>query len=166
MKNLPLDDVMHRIIDTYSEEAKKRDIELDYTPSGAIVQGNELIEDLFSNLIKNSIEHSYAERVTIYAKDEGRGWNIFIEDNGIGISPDQREKIFQQGWRGKGSKGSGLGLYLVKKIVEGFGGRIVVESGKDEYPEGTRFIVWLRRGKKNKKNRIIGHESEALGVRW
>lgn len=164
MKNILLDDVINRIIATYEAESKQQDIDINYASSGAIVRGNDLIEDIFSNLLKNSIQHSYAEHITIYAEDNVQGWNIFVEDDGVGISPDQKEKIFHQGWRGKGSKGSGLGLYLVKKIVQGFGGKIFVESGKDEFPGGTRFIVWLCKGKKN--NRIIGQESDALGVRW
>ncbi|MEA2054018.1 MAG: PAS domain S-box protein [Candidatus Thermoplasmatota archaeon] len=168
MTNIDLDEVMERIIGHYSEEAKKRNIEIRYRPTGAIVRGNELIEDVFSNLIKNAIEHSCGHHVDIYAEDDEKGWNIYIEDDGVGIPQDNKEKIFQQGWKGKESRGSGLGLYLVKKIVEGFDGKIQVKSGEDEYPEGTRFIVWLKKGKKSKNNDgwIIGCESETLGVRW
>jgi len=169
MSNISIDHIMEQIISHYSEEAKKRDIEIIYKPSGAIVRGNELVEDIFSNLLKNSIEHSYGQHITIYAKDDDERWSIYIEDDGVGIPDDAKSKIFQQGWKGKGSTGSGLGLYLVKKIVDGFGGRIWVESGENEYPGGCRFVVWLRKGgistKKN-SSEIIGNESKVTGVRW
>ena len=169
MSDIAIDDVMEQVISHYSEEAKKRDIEVAYKPSGAVVRGNELVEDVFSNLIKNSIEHSYAQHITIYAKDCDDGWNIYIEDDGVGIPSDAKNKVFQQGWKGKGSTGSGLGLYLVKKIVDGLGGRIWVESGEDEYPEGCRFVVWLRRGRtgtSRSRSDIVGNESKAISVRW
>ncbi|MDD3493445.1 MAG: PAS domain S-box protein [Candidatus Thermoplasmatota archaeon] len=164
LKNIRLDDLMQRIIDTYQEEAERRDIQLRYLSSGAVVRGNELMEDLFSNLVKNAVQHSHAQHVTVYAEDDERGWYVFVEDDGVGIPSDQKEKIFQQGWKGAGSPGSGLGLYLAQKIAEGFGGSIRVESGEPEFQEGTRFVVWLRKGRQN--NRIVGHESEVQGVRW
>jgi len=169
MSDISIDDVMEQIINHYAEEAKKRDIEMIYKPSGAIVLGNELVEDIFSNLIKNSIEHSYAQHITIYAKEYDKGWNIYIEDDGVGIPSDAKNRIFHQGWKGKGSTGSGLGLYLVKKIVDGLGGKIWVESGEDEYPEGCRFVVWLKKGETGKgqsKSDIVGNESKVIRVRW
>jgi len=169
LTNIKMDEVMERIIEHYSEEARKRDIDIIYIPTEAVVRGNDLIEDVFSNLIKNSVEHSYGQHITIYAKDEAEGWNIYVEDDGVGLPDGAKEKIFQQGWRGRGSRGSGLGLYLVKKIIEGFGGRIRVQSKEDDFPEGCRFVVWLKKGKntRNRKRRkVIGHESEATKVRW
>ena len=169
MSNINIDNIMKQVIEHYAEEARKRDIEISYEPSGAIVMGNELVEDIFSNLLKNSIEHSYGQHIKIYAKDDDEGWSIFMEDDGVGIPEEEKNKIFQQGWKGQGSTGSGLGLYLVKKIVDGFGGKIWVESGEDEYPEGCRFVVWLKKGGiATKKNRseIIGNESRVARVRW
>jgi len=173
LTGIALDDVMDSIISHYTEEANKRDIKINYMDTGAVVRGNELVEDVFSNLIKNAVEHSYGRYVNIYAKDDKEGWNIYVEDDGVGLSDENKDKIFQQGWKGKGSSGSGLGLYLVKKIVEGFDGKISVESGENEFPEGCRFIVWLRKEKRNEKRNttgngrdIIGHESKALGIRW
>ena len=169
LKNMGIDGVMKRIIEHYSEESRKRDIDLIYIPTDAIVGGNDLIEDVFSNLVKNSIEHSYGQHVRIYAKDETDGWNIYVEDDGVGLPEGVKEKIFRQGWRGRGSHGSGLGLYLVKKIVEGFGGRIEVQSKEDGLSEGCRFVVWLKKGKFNsnkKRDKVIGRESEAARARW
>ena len=170
LKNINLDDVMERIVEHYSEEARKRDIKITYIPSGAVVRGNGLIEDVFSNLVKNAIEHSYGQNVTIYSEDDGEGWKIYVEDDGVGLSNGSKDKIFQQGWKGRGSRGSGLGLYLVKKIVEGFDGKISVKSGEDEFPEGCRFIVWLKKGKNSvsnsRRSEVIGHESESPIVRW
>ena len=168
MANINMDEVMGHIIEHYSEEARKRDIDIIFIPTGAVVRGNDLIEDVFSNLIKNAMEHSYGQHITVYAKENADGWNIYVEDDGKGLPDGAREKIFQQGWRGRGSRGSGLGLYLVKKIVEGFEGRIRVQSNENDFPEGCRFIVWLKKGKtgeNRKRSKVIGHESEATNVR-
>ncbi len=66
-----------------------------------------------------------------------------ISDTGIGIAPEDLEHIFDEFYRSKAAKqmvhfGTGLGLSLVRKIIENYGGKISVES---EINKGTRFIV-------------------------
>ena len=64
---------------------------------------------------------------------------IIVEDNGEGIPPQKIEKIFDMFYRAsRNSNGSGLGLYIVKEIVNKLGGTIDVES---EVNKGTKFIV-------------------------
>jgi signal transduction histidine kinase len=59
----------------------------------------------------------------------------------VGISNDIRDRIFDMFFRGNDdSKGSGLGLYIVKNTVEKLGGTISLENGK---PKGTTFVIWL-----------------------
>lgn len=64
---------------------------------------------------------------------------IKISDTGIGISPDKLPKIFKRGYTDK-AKGSGYGLYIAKKYINGLGGRIDVSS---EFGKGTTFTVML-----------------------
>ncbi len=63
-----------------------------------------------------------------------------VEDNGIGMDQETREKIFSLFFSSKGIKGTGLGLFISNKIVDKHGGDIEVES---EPGRGTRFMVRL-----------------------
>ncbi len=161
---IELDALIDRVVDHYSGSAEERDIDIHHPPSGAVVQGTELLEDVFSNLLKNAIQHAYADTIGIYTREEDSGWRVYVEDDGVGISEEAKNKIFQQGWKGRKSTGSGLGLYLVKKIVEECGGSITVESGEDEYPEGTRFIIYLKKGEK--EDVTADYDTPVMGVRW
>jgi len=161
LKPMDVGKVIGKVIERYEEDAKSKDMEIVYEPIKATVKANELIEDAFSNLLKNSIEHSYGSKLEIFSEDKNGMIDIYVKDDGIGIPEENKEKIFKQGWKGKGSKGSGLGLYLVKKIVEGLGGNIKVESN-----EGACFIVSLKKYEKNTANNVVGRESEFFRVRW
>ena len=82
-------------------------------------------------------------KVTVYRKDEFIG--LQVADQGIGISPEVRSKIFERFYRLQNretseSKGSGLGLTLVKHVVEAHGGEICVDS---EPEKGSVFSVYI-----------------------
>lgn len=164
LKSLQVGEVIEEIIEKYEEDARAKNIEILYTPFDVVVNANDLIEDIFSNLIKNAIGHSHGKTVEIFSEEKGDIVRMYVKDDGIGIPKENKEKIFQQGWKGKGSRGSGLGLYLVKKIVEGFGGKISVEEGN----EGACFIVSLKKSVENRTphESVVGRESEFFRVRW
>ena len=63
---------------------------------------------------------------------------IVVEDNGLGMDQETREKIFSLFFSSKGIKGTGLGLFISNKIVDKHGGTIEVDS---EPGRGTRFLV-------------------------
>ncbi|MFO8133089.1 MAG: ATP-binding protein [Thermoplasmatota archaeon] len=161
---IDLDGLISRVADHYAGAAEERDIDIHHPPSGAVVQGTELLEDVFSNLVKNAIQHAYADNIGIYARETDDGWRVYVEDDGVGIPDEAKNKIFQQGWKGRKSTGSGLGLYLVKKIVEECGGSISVESGEDEYPEGTRFVLHLKKGEQGTD--ASNYDSPVMGIHW
>jgi signal transduction histidine kinase len=73
--------------------------------------------------------------------ENGNAWEICVQDNGIGIAPAYATKIFGIFKRlSRGNEGIGLGLALVKRIVERHGGRVWVES---EEGQGSRFcFIW------------------------
>lgn len=104
------------------------------------------LESIFGNLITNAINYTQ-EGGTIVVKTDTTGINlrVRITDNGFGIEARYLEKIFERFFRVKNDKtryitGTGLGLPIVKGLVEAMGGRISVESQPDE---GTTFTVLL-----------------------
>jgi signal transduction histidine kinase len=85
------------------------------------------------NLVRNAIEHSPEDsRITIGSRDAGDWVHFWVRDEGEGIPPDERERIFDRFVRGKvghgPTDGAGLGLSIVKAIVESHGGSVRVSS--------------------------------------
>jgi signal transduction histidine kinase len=93
------------------------------------IQANRtLLVTAFSNIIKNAIEAS-ANKIRILERKTGNGIRIRIVDNGKGIDKDKTGRVFEPFYSNK--KQSGLGLYLVRKIIDYHGGSIKLESGKE-----------------------------------
>jgi PAS domain S-box-containing protein len=116
------------------------------------VMANGLIEDVFTNLVGNAIKHSAGRKpVEINIKMDKAYENneehcrVAIEDNGPGIPDDMKDKLFDRLRRGKTkASGKGLGLYLVKTLVEEYHGRVWVEDRiKGDHTRGARFVVSL-----------------------
>jgi len=88
---------------------------------------------IFSNLIGNAIKHNLPGlQITINAIVEGEKIYCTVSDNGVGISPEQSQRLFDLYFRGKNnpySLGLGLGLYLCKQIIQAHGGEIGVQTG-------------------------------------
>jgi signal transduction histidine kinase len=99
---------------------------------------------VIQNLVQNAIRHTPpGGSVTVQAHREDGRLEIVVADDGEGIPPEALEKVFEPFWRGeeaRSSQGSGLGLTLVKRIVEGLDGEIRVSS---EPMGGARFAVSL-----------------------
>jgi PAS domain S-box-containing protein len=106
-----------------------------------IVRSNEIhLVRLFQNLISNALKYRGESPVQIHvtAEQRGPGWVISIGDNGIGIAPEHQTRVFMPFVRlaNRDVPGTGLGLAVCKKIVNGLGGTIWVES---ELGAGSTF---------------------------
>ncbi len=109
-----------------------------------ICEGNEsLLKVLFLNLLDNALKFS-ADNTTFVTIDfTPKNIQVQIKDNGIGIAPEDLEKIFEPFYRGSNShqvRGHGLGLSICKRIVQLHKGQIVVSSIQGQ---GTTFTVTL-----------------------
>jgi len=112
---------------------------------------NELLQDVFENVLINGIKYNENSTIEISIKiskqevDAKDYIKIEFIDNGIGVSDERKEVIFLSGNRElKGSKGMGLGLSLVSKILNIFKGEIQVEDKiKGDYTKGSNFIILL-----------------------
>ncbi len=146
-----LQDAMDNIIDVFKErEIKFNVIGLDRE---MMVLGSELLFDTFDNLLSNAIKFSPNEQeakvdiiLSRILQDQVPYLKIEFQDHGIGIPEDKKEYLFERSVANDASKkGIGLGLLLVKKIVDNFGGKIWVENRVEgDYTRGSNFIVMLR----------------------
>ncbi len=139
---IDLDAVLRRVIGELSSESQKKSVKIHYKPIKVSVTGNELMGEIFSNVIGNAIMHSGGKNINITGKAGSKYVTILIEDDGIGIPDYIRKSMFDMKVKGKESKGSGLGLYLVKAMVDGYGGNIEL---KDRKEGGAVFEVRLRK---------------------
>ncbi len=121
---------------------KEMELELDLPDSESKVHGGPLLEELFSNLIGNSVQHSEGSKIRISGKELDGECVVTLEDNGQGIPDDIEEEVFEKGLEGGETGGTGLGLYLVKEIAENYGGSVEV---KDSDLGGARFDIHLQK---------------------
>ncbi|MGI5524073.1 sensor histidine kinase [Micromonospora sp. CA-259024] len=122
------------------------DAELTWTELPVISGEEPLLTNLLANLVSNSIKFRRPDvppKVHISARLVGAEWEISCQDNGIGIEPEFADKIFvifQRLHSKDAYPGTGIGLAIVKKIVEYHGGRVWVDT---DVPEGTAIRFTL-----------------------
>lgn len=97
------------------------------------------------NLVSNAVKFTEQGRIDIAVERVGTALHLVVEDTGIGISEDYMERIFnpfsqEENWKNRRFEGTGLGLALVKRLVDLMGGHIECESRKGF---GSRFVVVL-----------------------
>ncbi len=128
-------------------EKRKGEIELALTAADTIISTDEIhLYNIINNLLDNAIKYADGNpKIKIACENANKGILISVEDNGIGISKEAQDKIFDKFFRvSTGNihnvKGFGLGLSYVKAIVLAQGGNISVES---EPGKGSRFDIYL-----------------------
>jgi len=107
----------------------------------ATVLADEALFSVFENLMRNAIIHGKTDRIKVEISSKKSISKIKIIDYGKGIPSSVMEHIFEEGASFGENKGSGLGLFIVKKTIERYGGTISVEENK---PKGAVFIITLR----------------------
>ena len=143
VKEVLIGGLIKKAVEEYRSEAesKEMEIELNLDEMTAKVKGGELLPEVFTNLISNSIKHSYGDRIVVSFEEDKEEVICTVEDDGMGIPVEKKDEIFEKGFTTVNSS-SGLGLYLVKDIVEHYGGSVEV---KDSDLGGARFDVYLQK---------------------
>lgn len=123
----------------YPARVTKPEIEEDIDFMGDPV----LMKLLVSNLLENAHKYSSSEKSIILQLQRNAGIELIVADEGKGVPDNEKKNIFKKFYRigteqTRKTKGTGLGLYLCKKIVQDHNGEIFV---KDNYPTGSKFIV-------------------------
>jgi len=140
--------LIKQIVDFFANEIKSRELFLDCqieSPLWADVDREEM-QRVFTNLISNAIKYNRQKgRIGISGQLERHFVRVAISDTGIGMRPEEKERLFEEFFRAKNPhtrqiSGTGLGLSIVKKTIDAYAGRITVES---EYDKGSCFTVYL-----------------------
>ncbi|MBU1227856.1 MAG: HAMP domain-containing histidine kinase [Actinobacteria bacterium] len=139
-------DVIRKAIDAVEPVAVRKSVELVVSVDevSAPVLGDEgTLVEAIANVAGNAIKYSYEEgSVIVAARDQGDRIAVEITDHGIGITPKDRDRIFDDFYRSAtaGGTGAGLGLAISRRIIEAHGGDIRVES---EPGKGATFTILL-----------------------
>ena len=130
-----------------SAVAQKRiAMERKYETSGQMIGFPGELRQVFTNLIANAVDALGEEgRLTVSISAANDAFRVCIADNGHGISPENLEKIFEPFFTTKGEKGTGVGLWVTRSIIEEMGGRVDVSSSTRHGRSGTSFTVTLPR---------------------
>ncbi len=129
-------DVIDRSIDVLQKMADEKGLKLAFIkPKKPLPQimADEKLFDVISNLIDNSIKYTEKGSITVKAENDGKNVKVSVQDTGRGILPEEAKELFTKFVRGSGMAqinpdGSGLGLYVARRITEAHGGKIWVES--------------------------------------
>jgi signal transduction histidine kinase len=134
-----------------SYKDKNLAIRVDSIGEKLFIKANIFLEDVFENLLINAIRHNknLIIEITVRISRERKVGISYLKmefmDNGVGVADSMKEKIFQRGYsKEKGVYGMGLGLSLVRGIIETYNGRIRVEDRvKGDRSKGCNFVLLI-----------------------
>ena len=138
--------VVSEVLDTQIAEIRTVNPEATITVDGTLpetaVVADSLLGSVVRNLLTNAIQHNRSDepRVTVSVEERDQWVRIRVADNGPGIPDSQKAALFGKGQKGLESGGTGIGLYLVRTLVDRYGGEVWVV---DNEPKGTVFVVDL-----------------------
>ena len=146
-------EILKNSIDFINKAYSERDINISINckEDKYLINASELLQDVFENLLINAIKYNENQKIEIDINalkelKENRNYIKFeFIDNAMGIPNDKKGILFKEGYRReKGTKGMGLGLSLVYKIVHSFNGKIWVEDRiEGDYTKGSKFILLI-----------------------
>jgi PAS domain S-box-containing protein len=124
----------------------KAKIETDFSKCGSVKFSRKNLRSVLYNILSNAIKYRFAERrpeVFIHTEIENDFVRISIRDNGLGISDINKGKVFTMFKRFHDHvEGTGIGLYIVKRIIDNAGGRILIDS---EIDKGSTFNIYIKK---------------------
>ncbi|MBN1620203.1 HAMP domain-containing histidine kinase [candidate division WOR-3 bacterium] len=149
LKEVDLKELIRKSLLSQSDFAYPKNIEFDIKFPKEVTQTEgdaQLLQRAVENIINNAVKFSQEDSViSVSLSEEGDSWKITVEDHGMGIEDEDKEKIFKKFYRSVGAKnfqGTGLGLSIVDRIIQLHGGEISLES----YPgKSTVFYLKLKK---------------------
>jgi signal transduction histidine kinase len=128
---------------SYAAESKQIQLVLESAGKAPVFADKTRIAQVIRNLLDNALKFTDSGKIEVSLQDKAGETIIQVRDTGAGIDPEILPKLFQKFVKGSAG-GTGLGLFISKKIIEAHGGRIWVESKESNHaPAGTTFLVSL-----------------------
>lgn len=152
--NMDVVDVIKKQVENLELTIKQKQLKINTSfPEGKCISYMDAyrMSTAIYNVIENSVEYTpQSGTINITLTDTGTGYELAIEDSGIGIPDHEMQHLFTKFFRGESAKhmrpnGSGLGLYLVKHVVESHGGKVWLQSIEGK---GTKVTMPLSYEKK------------------
>jgi PAS domain S-box-containing protein len=138
-----------KTVEKFRTQTTRHTFAMDFPADLPIVPGDEMrLRQVLDNLLSNAIKYSPdGGRIRVSGRADDRQVYVAVTDEGVGIPEDEQENVFDRFYRvrsgvGQRTKGAGLGLFLVKAVVEAHGGRVWVES---QPGHGSTFVFTLPR---------------------
>ncbi len=148
-KRVQIGVLVRRVVEAQRSYATHHEFAIDMTPEfeeTPLVADEDKIDQILTNLVNNAIKYSPSGgEIRVTGERTQEGVRISVRDQGIGIPEGEQERIFERfhkvdGHDASRSEGAGIGLYIVRHLVEAHGGRIGVDS---RFGEGSTFVVEL-----------------------
>jgi PAS domain S-box-containing protein len=139
--------VLQHALSSLAEAIREGDARVTWDELPEVYMAESHLQQVFQNLIANALKYrsEAAPQIHVSAAVQGTGWRFSVRDNGIGIDPKYKEKIFgvfKRLHQDQKYTGTGIGLAICQRVVERYGGRIWVES---EPGEGATFFFTIPR---------------------
>lgn len=149
MKPFDFKALIDSVIKAQKPNADAKNVALTVTEPGGpvMITGDQMqLENAIKNLVDNSIKYTPSGSITATLTNDGTTVRFITEDTGVGITPEDMQHLFTEGGHGAESQkvnvdSTGFGLYIVKNIIEGHGGKVWAES--EGVGKGSRFVVEL-----------------------
>jgi two-component system, OmpR family, sensor histidine kinase VicK len=146
--------VIRDIKSSQDEKADAIEIVYDAPDEPIMIEADKTrIYEVVSNLLRNAIKFTDSGTITITSSLEGTNTIISIKDSGRSIDPELMPRLFTK-FASKSETGSGLGLYLSKKIIEAHGGKIWAENNKDGKGATFAFTLPLLKSKTHQDSKL------------
>jgi len=146
---LDLSDWLPRTVGTWREAAHAKGLHWQINIPSTLPEieiDPDRLAQVLGNLLSNAIKYTPQGTISVEATPRDEGVAIMVSDTGLGIAPDEQERIFEPFYRSQRDRrfpqGMGLGLSIARDLVAAHGGSLKVESTPEN---GSRFTIWLPR---------------------